>query len=331
MLLLIPRHPRKTTVREIRDRLGTDGFETTVRTIQRDLLELSGSQFPIQYDDRSKPYGWSWAKDAMPFYLPSLSVGEAMVLQMIEEHLRGLLPASALETLAPYFRTAEKRIEAALGRKRHQWLDMVRVVPPAQQLLPPDVNASARAEVYEALLGGRQVQIRYLPRGKKEAVKYDVNPLGVVQRGPVTYLVATIFKYTDIRLLALHRIKSAIRLDRKAQRPPGFDLDTYAREGHLDFGAGKRIKLRLRFYDGAGDHLHETPLSSDQRIEDLGNGTIAVTATVPQTSQLEWWIQAFLDGVEVLEPKSLRASMRKRMRHALAFYKSPRNAATTSP
>ena len=206
MLLLIPRYPRKTTVREIRDRLAANGFDTTARTIQRDLLELSGSMFPIEYDDRSKPYGWSWAKDSAPFHLPSLSVGDAMVLQMVEKHLRGLLPESSLEMLAPYFRAAEKQIEAALGRRRHQWLDLVRVVPPTQPLMPPEVSPAARTEVFEALLGGSQVRITYLARGKAKPSVYDVNPLAIVQRGPITYLVATIFKYTDVRLLALHRI-----------------------------------------------------------------------------------------------------------------------------
>jgi predicted DNA-binding transcriptional regulator YafY len=314
MLLLIPRYPRKTTVREIRDRLAADGFDTTARTIQRDLLELSGSMFPIEYDDRSKPYGWSWAKDSVPFNLPSLSVGDAMVLQMVEKHLRGLLPESSLETLAPYFRAAEKQIEAALGRKRHQWLDLVRVVPPTQPLIPPEVSAAARTEVYEALLGGSQVRIKYLGRGKAKSAEYDVNPLAIVQRGPVTYIVATIFKYTDIRLLALHRIKFAERIDRKVQRLPGFDLDDYLRKGHLDFGKGEEIKLRLRFYEGAGDHLHEAPLSSDQQIVELGDEMIELTATVPYTPQLRWWLLGFGDGVEVTTPTRLRSQI-----HEAAF------------
>ncbi len=313
MLLLIPRHPRKTTVREIRARLAADGFGTTSRTIQRDLLELSSSQFPLEYDDRSKPYGWSWARDSTPFHLPAISVGDAMVLQMIEEHLHGLLPKSSLDTLFPHFRAAEKQIEAALGRKRHQWLDLVRVAPPAQPLIPPEVSPAARTEIYEALLSGLQVIIKYQARGKASPTEFNANPLAIVQRGPITYLVATIFKYTDIRLLALHRIKSALRTDRELQRPPDFDLDSYLRDGGLDFGNGEKIRLRLRFYEGTGDHLCESPLSTDQHIEDKGDGTLEVTATVPHTPQLEWWIQGFCNDLEVLQPIGLRSTIRERL------------------
>ncbi len=309
MLLQIPRYPRKTTVREISDRLAAQGFSTTARTIQRDLLELSGSLFLIEYDDRSKPYGWSWAKDSAPFYLPSLSISDAMVLQMIETHLRGLLPDSALDTLLPYFRAAETRIASTVGRKRHQWLDLVRIVPASQPLIPPEVSPAARAEVYEALLGGSQVRVTYQARGKTAVVAYDVNPLAIVQRGPITYLVATIFRYSDVRLLALHRVKSAKRLDRNAQRPAGFDLDDYLRSGHLDFGTGNEIKLHLRFFDGAGDHLHETALSTNQQITVSVKGALDVTATVAQTPQLTWWIRGFEGSVEVIKPATLRAEV----------------------
>ncbi|MCX7960971.1 MAG: hypothetical protein N2653_05260 [Burkholderiales bacterium] len=133
MLRLLPRYPTKTTAREIRDRLAAQQFETTTRTVQRDLIELSRA-FPIAFDERSKPYGWSWAKDAPSLALPSLTVAEAMTLQMVEQHLKGLLPASTVSVLERYFRAAAERIEAATGRRRHVWLDRVRVLPPAQQL-----------------------------------------------------------------------------------------------------------------------------------------------------------------------------------------------------
>lgn len=165
MLLAIPRHPRKTTAREIRARLAAQQFETTTRTVQRDLLELSRA-FPIVYDDRSKPYGWSWAKDAAGFQLPSLSVAEAMTLQMVERHLRGLLPDSTLAVLEPHFRAAAERIAAATGRRRHHWLERARVVPPAQPLLPPKVDPAVQAAVYEAVLERRRLRMHYLRRGE---------------------------------------------------------------------------------------------------------------------------------------------------------------------
>lgn len=126
-----------------------------------------------------------------------------------------------------------------------------------------------------------------------------------MQRGPVTYIVATLFRYRDPRLLALHRIKSAVPLEGRALEPPGFDLDDFIRRGHLSFGEGKLIRLKLRFRDGAGDHLYETPLSEDQVIVDRGGGVLDVEVTVAHTPQLEWWLRAFGSAVENVVPRAL--------------------------
>lgn len=244
-----------------------------------------------------------------------------MVLQMLEEHLRGLLPESTLDSLASHFRAAKARISSVTGRGRHQWLDKVRVVPANQRLIPPVVNRVAQAELLEALLGGFAAELRYRPRDATKSVTYEVNPLAIVQRGPITYLVATIFQYPDVRLLALHRIQSATRLDRSAVRPEDFDLDRYVHEGRLDFGNGEQIRLRIRFFDGAGDHLYETPLHRNQRIVQLSEGITEITAKVPHTPQLEWWIQAFLDRAEVVEPKALRATLLRRIKRLATRYR----------
>jgi hypothetical protein len=82
----------------------------------------------------------------------------------------------------------------------------------------------------------------------------------------------------------------------------------------LAFGAGRLIKLKARFYDGAGEHLYETPLSEDQVIEDKGGGTLDVQATVAHTPQLEWWLLGFGRGVEVRAPAQVRRAVEKSAR-----------------
>ena len=56
MLREIPRHPAKITATEIHARLVAAGYTVTKRTVERDLERLAGP-FPLQVDERSKPYG----------------------------------------------------------------------------------------------------------------------------------------------------------------------------------------------------------------------------------------------------------------------------------
>ncbi|MDP2430754.1 MAG: WYL domain-containing protein, partial [Pseudomonadota bacterium] len=65
------------------------------------------------------------------------------------------------------------------------------------------------------MLADDQIEVKYLAMGKEQAKILTLNPLGLVQCGPVSYLVATAFAYMDARLYAVHRITGAKRL------PPG--------------------------------------------------------------------------------------------------------------
>jgi predicted DNA-binding transcriptional regulator YafY len=53
-------------------------------------------------------------------------------------------------------------------------------------------------------------------------------------------------------------------------------------------------------------HLRESPLGQKQKIGPEEDGFVRIDATVPDTSQLRWWLLGFGDQVEVLEPEHLR-------------------------
>lgn len=306
MLRRIPQHPRQITARELTERLESEGFEVSKRTVERDLLSLSGI-FPLISNERSRPYGWSWNKDAEAFALPAMSPLQALTLALAHDHLATLLPASLLETLAPYFKCADGVLSSGDGvKKLASWRKKVAIVPPNQPLIPPDYPEEIIEAIHTALLAEQQLEISYTSREQGETRTYPVHPLGIVQRGAVTYLVATLYDYTDIRLLAVHRIQSAQILDQPAKTPKKFELVKYIRQGAFGFEESGEIKLVARFTIPAAEHLRETPLSLDQQIEPDQPGWVRLQATVPGTAQLRWWLLGFGDQVEVLEPSSLR-------------------------
>jgi predicted DNA-binding transcriptional regulator YafY len=125
-------------------------------------------------------------------------------------------------------------------------------------------------------------------------------------RGSLLYLVCTFWEYTDIRRLALHRVRWAVITDLPATRPAAFDLDTYIASGAFQYAVGDNIQLVAVFERGAAAHLYETPLSADQVIEAVSADRVRVRATVRDTAQLEWWLLGFADLVVVSVPETLR-------------------------
>lgn len=156
--------------------------------------------------------------------------------------------------------------------------------------------------------------------------RLTVHPLGLVQRGPVSYLVATTFDYDDAVLYALHRIKSASCLDADVKKPEGFDIRRYAEEqGH--FGSGKPITLKARVSDYLAAILAETPLGENQNLSSSDvEGWRLLTAKVRDTWQLRWWILSHADSMRIERPAALRKDIAAAIRRAAAL-----NAPSAAP
>jgi predicted DNA-binding transcriptional regulator YafY len=324
MMATIPRGPRSVTTAEVDKRLQALGYEVNRRTVVRDLNKLS-ARFGVERLGDESAYAWRWPEKGNAFVAPVLGESEALALVMLREHLGGLLPPMVIEALEPQIARAEARLRdvpALNGAGLRQWKQAVRVVPPVQPLLPPKVRHAVREVIYVALAGRTRFTGSYRRRGAAEASEGVYNPLGLIMRGSVAYLVTTMWDYDNVLVLPLHRFERAEALAERVRVPEGFDLDRFvAEQGGLGFATGQgEITLRARFYNGTGLHLEETPLTEDQQLVDLGDGTHELTATLPETGQLHWWLQAFGANVEVLAPAALRARMVQSLQDALARY-----------
>ena len=318
ILSLIPRRTHGITANEIVVELENAGFSVTKRTIERDLNDLS-VRFGIVCNEESQPYRWRWMVGGSK-ELPALTLTDALSLKLVEGILRPLLPRAMLEMLEHRFAEAGNKLEAMTDQTRNaSWLGKVRNVQPALPLLPPDLDEIVLDRVQSALLSDVQLEIEYKGAGKKISKKQRINPLALVQRGPTTYLVATAFEYSDVRIYAVHRIQNAEIQEEKAVRPGGFSIDKYIVKGALNFGSCERIVLEAYVSDWLCEILEETPLSHDQSIE-YGGEYPKVIATVEDTWQLHWWILSQGDGLEVIGPKELRQQIKSELEEALDQY-----------
>lgn len=324
MLRMVPRAPARISATELCERLCAADFPVDKRTVQRDLNELS-AVFPIVVDRRDKPFGWSWLRDASSFDLPGLSVPEALTLTLVEQHLRLHLPPVTVDALRPHFRSAARTLSAVEdSAPSRAWLDKVRSVPPQQPLLPPRMDEECQRQVYLGLMQDRQLRLHYRKRDAGAPTVYGaVHPLAVVQRGGLVYLVCMFDRYDDVRTIALHRIQQAEVLYEPARRKPGFDIDDYIASGQFGVIAGEPVRLRATFTRAAGEHLFETPLSADQALAADADGRLRLTATVPNTRSLVWWLLGFGDGVVVEEPAALREELAGIARRMAAAYAAP--------
>jgi predicted DNA-binding transcriptional regulator YafY len=188
-------------------------------------------------------------------------------------------------------------------------------------MVQPQVDAEVLKTIQQALIDERQLDVTYGKLAGEEARSLRLHPLGMVQRGSTTYLVATAFEYDDVRLYAVQRIASAAVLDEPIEYPPGFSLDDHIADGLMQFGSRKEIRLRARVSDYLAGILAETPLAEDQKLTRKADSNY-VQATVIDSWQLHLWIKSQGSGIEVLKPVQLRRDIEASLSEALAAYRS---------
>lgn len=320
LLKALPSRGPGITIRELTDSLHNLDLGVSRRQIERDLRDLS-VLFPIACNDAGKPYGWHWMKGAS-IELPGISIAEALSLQMVEGALKPLLPAVYREVLEARFQAAKQKLDeqaSASASSAVRWMGKVRTVLPAQPLIPPQLEAGVLDAVQTALLKERQLTGDYQAADNQPAKTLTLHPLGLIQRGPVAYLIATTFNYPDVRLYALHRFTTASQTTAKAVIPVDFNIDDYLESGHLQFGSGEVIEFKALVTAPLAVIMQETALVADQEITPHDDKYL-LEATLPLTWQLCWWVLSQGPEIEVLGPSALRAQIKQSLISAAAQY-----------
>ncbi|MFP5440563.1 MAG: helix-turn-helix transcriptional regulator [Gammaproteobacteria bacterium] len=323
MLECIPPEPRKIAAKDVREQLLAAGHDISARSVERDLEKLAAI-FPLVKDDRSRPFGWSWMRDASRVDIQPIDPVSALTLTLAHAHLAPLLPASVLKVLAPRFEAAE-RLLAGDGKELSRLPARIKVKSRGQKLAVPVIDHAILETIYDALQHNVQVKLTYGARKNDgRARQYDADPLGVVFVDGVVYFVCQLHSdESRIAHLPVQRIKAIKATTEPAQVPAGFDLDQFV-DANFDYPVGnKPLKLVFRMDRATAAHLSERPLAKDQQVDDDGEAHCIVRATVRDTQQLRWWLLGFGDKVEVLEPASLRAEFRGIAEALAASYGQP--------
>ena len=288
------------------------GFDISLRTVQRDLNALA-KRFPIEKNN-ANPQGWRWEDDAPLQSLPHMNLSQAVAFHMVEANLSELLPPVIIDELFPWFDLARRQLKNS--KVTHSWIDRVRIEPATQPLIAPHIDLDSKDNIYHALFYQLQIKASYTRSNKSQASEYTLNPIAIIQRGVVIYLLATRTddSETIIRTFALHRFASVEILEIAAKTPDNFQLDNYLDAGGMGFSHplfrqlpnhGKYTAIELQFTKQAGKSLTESKLSDDQIVTINSDESLTIQATVNLTSQLVWWLRGFGNGLLNAKPELL--------------------------
>jgi predicted DNA-binding transcriptional regulator YafY len=323
LLRVLPDYPAGLTAEAIVDQLASEGVYKCTRTINRHMDILSGEASGYKVIAGPQIGTWCRNKSAKPaLRLNDLSVPDALSLALLERFLKNILPTATTKLLDGVFEQAKTKLEKEASKNPlAAWPNVVAVVEPGLEVIAPSIDDDVLHPVQQALLTKETLKVDYAPLGRSTRT-HILNPLGLVQCGAITYLIATFSRKAEpILRLPLHRVQSAERTHDRASYlvPDGFTLQGFIDQGGMGFNEQGPIKIRVWVSEMLGPRLEEVKLSSDQKLRPVDGG-YELTATLIDSWRLHWWILSKTGDIVVLEPESLRDDIAKILRKGAARY-----------
>jgi predicted DNA-binding transcriptional regulator YafY len=301
---------RRLTARQLAQKM-----EVSERTIHRDMEALSVAGVPVTAE-RGAGGGWM-LMEGYRTNLTGLNEAETQTLFLLK-------PSQLLNDLG-----LNKASEAAL-------IKLLAALPSlsrrnaeyARQRIHVDVTGWSRAEesvphlhtLQEAIWRERKLSFTYGQSDECLAERL-VDPLGLVAKGSVWYLVAD--AAGEIRSYRVSRIQRATILDEPSARPPDFDLAAYWEQSSRKFKATlPRYQATVRVHPSIFPRLRYAGRFA--HVEHVGepddDGWIRVRLRFDVEEMACEYALSFGAQLEVVEPPALREKVVRMAESVINFY-----------
>jgi predicted DNA-binding transcriptional regulator YafY len=303
-ILLLLQRRGLVTVAELARRL-----EVSKRTVHRDLEALGAAGIPV-YSQPGRGGGVGML-ESYRTDLTGLSLGEAELLPLL-----GLGDALSAMGLRSSLAQTETKVLAALPSAQRGRAEEMR------RKIHVDLRAwwhgtevvDEMAVLTQAVFTSRRVRVRYARPGRDRPVERVLDPLGLVLKAGVWYLVATADGSAQPRTYRASRVVEAELLDPFTPQP-GFDLGAFWSARSQEFQAtGTSFRCVIR----ATPHATQA-LRGDTEPPDEPWTTF--TFTVGSKEHAIRRILSFGADVVVEEPDDLRAEIAEVASRIAAGYK----------
>ena len=307
-ILLLLQVRQRVTAGELARRL-----EVSERTIYRDMDALGSAGIPV-FAERGHGGGWGLV-DQYRTDLTGLNRAEIEALFLQPS---GLLADLGLDKAST---TALIKLLAALPSSRRRDAEHVRqrIHVDGAGWFQDKEHVPFLSTLQEAVWQERKLGLSYR-RGDGQVVERLVDPLGLVVKGRVWYLIAAV--EDGMRTYRVSRVQDARVTDQPCVRPDGFDLAAHWEASVVRFKADlPRYPATLRTTPDVVPHMRRLRYV---QIKDVSqpdaDGRVTVCVQFETEDDACAYALGFGAQVEVVEPPALRQRVMDAARGIVALY-----------
>ena len=329
--LLLGQHPKGLTLYELADAIGV-----TPRSMRRYLKEVSHE---LELEPLPTRAGgalrWRIRSGELPrkIELRRTQAYAILAARKLFEPMRG-------STLFDEIEMATERLLALAqrpGRGPNAGLADARLEQRFLYLPVAPKDYSSRTEelddLFQAVADLRPLKCRYRSGAKESEETIVIHPYAMVLYKDSIYCVGLHTGRGEIRTFLLDRMRDTeSSVLERFELPPDFQVDDYFQGGFGIWRGTKKIRVVIDFDASVAELVRSRRVHETQRLSTLPNGTLRLSMTVGDTTELASWVLGWGRKATVVEPESLARDVARELEQALLHYASyPAGAPASEP
>ncbi len=292
-------------------------FNTSIRTIQRDMQVLNNSGFAIVFDKEHNMY--RFADSDYTLRDLNLTENEIMAIIMGSQVARNI-GAPFEEAFKTLLRKAHKDTADPTKMKAKVLGDESRFFIHIDSLENFEKIEKQYRAIEEAMTKGLKLEITYHGMKSDEITTRLIAPYGLIFNCGLWYVIGYCYLREEIRVFALDCIKKFKLTTKPYTIPRNFNIEKYLEPGWSMIRYGKPVEVVLEFSNECARWIKRRKWHPTQRIEEKEDGSIIFSVTVEGTRELKWWTYHWIPYCKVIKPPELREEIKKEIKALARVY-----------
>lgn len=285
--------------------------DVDVRTIYRDL-RLLDSIAPITNEGKGTGYRFMGKFSQFPL---NFTEQEALVFS--------LLPSVVdKDKLPPGFETAYDKVMATHFKEKSKQASIIQNITDIIQMGSPAYRQESPnflEPIIKAILEQKTIHTVYHTQYRDETTERNIDPYYLVPRDQRFYLIGYCHLKEAIRTFRISRFQH-VEVTNRSYEKGDFNIKQYLKNTWSIERGDKNVTFKVRFSPEVARYIKEEELFVHPRMKDLKDGSLLFEVTVNNEKEFMKWVLQYGPNAEILEPKSVRESLRAQLKEWAELY-----------
>ena len=320
ILSLLNWYQEGITVKELHSRLRNDGINVSLRTVRRDLDDLTLANFPIYEERQGKSIRYLLKK--MELQPVPFSIDELIGLYFLKELL---YPVSSLPVIQNAYKLISKSIESLprpdrkfiLKFREHFKIDFL--------LMDPEENVSEKTlnTLNQAIQDTRVVKARYYTFHSDTVTDREIEPYHIIIKNQHFYLIGYCRERGEVRDFRISRFLKVALTSRYFKKTGDFSYADYIRHSWDIIKSKEIYDMQIKFTPRKARFVKEYHHYQADRLQELPDGSLLFSRRVAGLEEVIPWVLGFGGEAEVLSPPELREAVLNHLQRMQSIYSIP--------